>query len=373
MILGRYLALRYLRAFLLLSFVFGAILLLIDMVEQLRRFSGDGLGIGSAARLSALSVAGSFYAILPLIGLMAGIMLFLGLSRSSEMVAIRASGRSGLRCVMAPGIMAMLIGVAAVAVLNPIVAATQSGYDSAVARIQSGAAQTVSLGDNAVWLRQGLENSGGAADDSGGQIMIRASRTSPDATVLYQASFILYDPQRGPARRIGAQTATLQSGEWLLENVKEWSLLAPNPEAGATRLARLSIPTELTAARIRDGFGSPQAVPVYELPSYIAGLKRAGFSATRHIVWFQIQLALPLTLAAMVMLASVFTMRHMRGRRTGILVLSAFGAGLGLFFLRNMAQVLGDRADVPATMAGWAPPVIALLFATGALLQLEDG
>ena len=36
------------------------------------------------------------------IGLLAAIMLFLALSRSSEMVAIRASGRSALRVVAAP-------------------------------------------------------------------------------------------------------------------------------------------------------------------------------------------------------------------------------------------------------------------------------
>ena len=106
MILARYVANRYLRAFLLLAGVFLAILLLIDMVEQIRRFADKGITIGAAARLSALSVAGSFYNILPLIALLAGIMLFLNLSRSSEMVAIRASGRSGLRTVMAPAVMA---------------------------------------------------------------------------------------------------------------------------------------------------------------------------------------------------------------------------------------------------------------------------
>ena len=80
-----------------------------------------------------------------------------------------------------------------------------------------------------------------------------------------------------------------------------------------------------------------------------------------------------LMLAAMVMVASVFTMRHMRGRKTGGLVLGAFAAGLALFFLRNMAQVLGDNAGVPPSLAGWAPPIVGILFAIGILLQLEDG
>ncbi|WBU54733.1 LPS export ABC transporter permease LptG [Paracoccus sp. SCSIO 75233] len=366
MILARYIANRYLRAFLLLAGVFLAILLLIDMVEQIRRFSDDGISIGGAARLSALSVAGSFYNILPLIALLAGIMLFLGLSRSSEMVAIRASGRSALRCVMAPSVMALLIGIFCVGILNPIVAATEARYSAAVARIESGTAQTVSLGNDSVWLRQGL-------GESEAQMMIRAARTSPDATTLYGASFIIFEPQTGPATRIEAAQAELTDGEWKLTKVKEWQLTDANPEADARALKSLILPTDLTAERIRDGFGSPQAIPIWELPKYIAGLKRAGFSALRHQVWLQMELALPLMLAAMVLIASVFTMRHMRGRKTGGLVLGAFAAGLGLFFLRSMAQVLGENAGVPPALAGWAPPLVAILFAVGILLSLEDG
>ena len=85
------------------------------------------------------------------------------------------------------------------------------------------------------------------------------------------------------------------------------------------------------------------------------------------------ELARPLLLAAMVAIAAVFTMRHMRGRKAGILVLCAFGCGIGLFFLRNLAQVLGDNGGIPPALAGWAPPIVALLFALGALLRLEDG
>ena len=77
---------------------------------------------------------------------------------------------------MAPAVMAALIGIAAVALLNPMVAATETHYSAAVARIESGAS-TVSLGEDAVWLRQGM-------GDDGGQMMIRAARTSPDVVTL---------------------------------------------------------------------------------------------------------------------------------------------------------------------------------------------
>ncbi len=365
MTLAIYISRRFLRAFLMISAIFAAILFLIDMVEQIRRYAGKDLGLSGAAHLAALNLSDGFYTILPLISVLAAVALFLNLSRSSEMVAIRASGRSALRMLAAPFLTAALIGTLAVMILNPLVAATTKRYDLQAAVLRSNGEQTVSLGGSGVWLRQGTED--------GGQVVIHAVHASTDATVLQDTTFLIFDSDAGPIRRIEAKTARLGNGEWQLETVKEWSLEFANPEAASSTYDTLSIPSDLTAERIRDGFGQPRAIPIWQLPQYIEGLQRAGFSALRHQVWFQTELARPLLMAAMVLIAAVFTMRHMRGRRTGILVLLALAGGLGLFFLQNMAQVLGDNGSIPAVLAAWGPAVVAILFSLGVLLRLEDG
>ncbi|WP_134681168.1 LPS export ABC transporter permease LptG [Paracoccus ravus] len=373
MILSRYVANRFLRMFLLVAIIFAAILFLIDIVEQIRRFSEENIGLGGAAGLSALNILPNFYSILPLITILAAIALFIGLSRSSELVAIRASGRSGLRVLAAPAVTAALVGILAVAVLNPMVAATTERYDDAVTRLRSDGGQSVSLGESGVWLRQALRSRAPDGTEISGQVVIRASRASPDATTLYDATFMIFAPGQGPTRRIDAAEARLAQGSWQLAKVKEWPLTDPNPEATARQSDSLDLPTDLTAARIRDSFGRPEAIPVWQLPAFIRGLERAGFSAQRHKVWLQMELALPLLMAAMVAIAAAFTMRHLRGRKMGALVLGAFGCGVALFFLRNLAQVLGDNGQIPPFLAGWTPPIVALLFALGALLRLEDG
>ena len=122
MILSAYVARRFLRLFLIIAAIFGAILFLIDIVEQIRRFSDQDIGLSGAAVLSLLNITASFYSIIPLMAVLAGIALFLSLSRSSELVAIRASGRSGLRVLAAPAGTAARVGPLAVRVLNPKVA-----------------------------------------------------------------------------------------------------------------------------------------------------------------------------------------------------------------------------------------------------------
>jgi lipopolysaccharide export system permease protein len=85
------------------------------------------------------------------------------------------------------------------------------------------------------------------------------------------------------------------------------------------------------------------------------------------------ELAQPLLLAGMVLLAAGFTLRHARFGRTGVMVLGAVMAGFAIFFLRNFAQVLGDNGQIPVALAAWSPPVATVLMSLGLLLHLEDG
>lgn len=364
MTLSLYIARRFVWMFLRVFFVFFGILMLIDMLDQLRRFSGKGVGLTQALHLSAMNVPESLYRILPLIMILSAIALFLGLSRSSELVVVRAAGRSGLRFLLTPVTVSLAIGAIAVAVLNPLVAATSKEYEALYATYAKGAERVLSVSEEGLWLRQGGD---------GSQTVIHAARANADGTELFGATFLSFDDDGLPRERVEAEHALLQPGAWALTGAKRWSLDGANPEAGAQRMEISSLPSDLTRDAIRDSFGSPSAIPVWDLPGYIRGLERAGFSARNHQVWLQMQLALPLLMTAMVLVAAGFTMRHARFGRSGMLVLFAVLGGFAIFFLRNFAQVLGENGQIPVLMAAWAPPLAAALFAMGLLLHLEDG
>lgn len=364
MILHLYFARRFAKTFAMMFTIFLGILLLIDLVEQTRRFDGTRAGFADLLGLALLNVPESLYAILPLIVILSTLALYLSLARTSELVVTRASGRSALRSLIAPLTVALLIGTLAVAVFNPIVAATSQRYKVAAERFSSNGGNSLSVNREGLWLRQG---------DASGQTVIRAGRAGADGTRLHDVTFLGFSRAGGPAFRIEAASATLAGGAWQIEDAKEWRFDSPNPESGALTHDRLELPSTLTAGQILDSFSSPQAIPIWELPAFIDQLERAGFSARPHRVWLHMELALPLLLAAMVLVGASFTMRHTRFGRTGIMVLSALALGFTLFFIRNFAQILGENGQIPIVLAAWGPPVAAILLPLGLLLHLEDG
>lgn len=345
--------------------VFVIFLALLDLVEQIRRYDSDVVGLREAALLTALKVPESLYVFLPLVMILATLAFFLGLARSSELVVTRAAGRSAMRALVAPFIVALLIGAIAVAVMNPIVAATSKRYDTLSARYKKGGEATFSISREGLWLRQGSER---------GQTVIRAGSANFDGSELYDVTFITFASEGAPVRRVEARVATLEDGFWQLGDAKAWPLAAGlNAEASSATHESLRLPSTLTQDRIAASIGKPQAIPIWELPAYIAQLERAGFSARRHAVWLQTELARPLFLAAMVLIGAGFTMRHTRFGRTGLMVLSAVLLAFTLYFVRNFAQIMGENGQLPILMAAWTPPVAAILLSLGLILHMEDG
>lgn len=365
MILHLYFARRFLTGFILLTAVLFSLVMLIDGVDQARRFSSADIGWQNILGLTLLNAPQTINLILPLIVILATIALFISLARSSEMVVTRAAGRSALRALVAPVVVAFLIGIMAVGMLNPIVAATGKRYLQLSESFLSGGASALSVSDEGLWLRQG---------SALGQTVIRAWRSNEDASVLYDVTFLSYAPDGGPQRRIEASSAALTDVGWSLRGAKSWPLQTGiNAESNAQYYDNLTIPSTLTLERIRESIGKPAAVSIYELPEFIRQLEQAGFSPRRHKVWLQTELARPFFLIAMVLVASAFTMRHTRFGGTGVAVLASVLLGFGLYFIRSFAQILGENGQIPVILAAWAPPVAAIMLALGLLLHAEDG
>lgn len=366
MTLDLYIARRFFGSFLRIFGIFLGILVLIDIIEQIRRFSNPSISVSEAFVFALLNVPQSLYQILPLLMIIAGITLFLGLAKSSELVVVRAAGRSGLRFLVAPVLTALLIGAFAVAVLNPLVAATSKEYQRRAGAWGAATGTAIlSVSAEGLWMRQG---------DSAGQTVIRAARVTPEGTEMSGVTFHLFTPDGNMTGRIEAAVARLEPGQWQLDGAKQWDFSTDNPEARAVEHSDpLTIATDLTPQRLVEGLGTPAAVAFWDLSAQARALERAGFAARSYRLSFQMELALPLLLGAMVLVSAGFTMRHARFGKSGQMVLYALMGGFFIFFLRNFAQVLGENGQIPVVVAAWSPPVAAALMALSLLLHLEDG
>ncbi len=363
MILERYLMRRIGGTFLMVSGIFLGMLLLLDMVEQMFRLAGQSVSIGQIVQLSALNLPEGFYEIAPLVLMLSAMWVGLGWSRTSEVVVIRAIGRSVPRLVILPAVAVMVVSMVFVAVMNPLVAGASREYDRTMAQIRDTPTSVAAISAQGLWLRQA---------DAQGQTVIHASSAEATGTILRDVTFLVFHATEGVTRRLYAERAELRPGLWQLDEVKLWDLSALKPEQSAEFQQRLDVPTDLTPEQIRDSFGQVRAIPLMQLPGFIATLERAGFAALEHRMRLNMELALPIMLTGMMLLALALSIHHMRAGSAGVRALITILAGFALFFLRNFAQVLGESGQIPVILASWGLPVATLLLAIGVMLNLEE-
>ena len=363
MTLHYYFSSRFLKSFTAVFAVFFVFMLLIELVNQMR-WLDDSVSFQNVLLLAALNTPKSIYQIMPLIMIISAVLLFVNLNKSSEFIIAWGAGQSSLTTLAGPILIAALLGLIIIGLFNPIVAATSKYYLDLREEFDNGGRSVFSIGSEGLWLRQG---------DSAGQTVIHAERTHFDGTKLYDVTLLNYSKDGGLNKRIEAKTASLKIGKWELEEAKTWLLLpGSNPEETAQFSNKLELPSTLTQDQIRDRFGKPGSVSLWKLPETVAQLKAAGFSARRHQLWFQSELARPLFLMALTMIAAAFIMRPVRLGGTGLSILSAILLGFGLHFIRNFVQILGENGQLPIFLSAWSPPIAALALAFGLMLQMED-
>ncbi|OUS08320.1 LPS export ABC transporter permease LptG [Rhodobacterales bacterium 52_120_T64] len=366
MTLYYYIARKFVFSVVRIQIAMFAILLLVVTNDVIRFLSERGVDAKVYIQLISVTIPEYLSDIFPLVVLLGSMFTFLGLSRSSELVIVRASGISALKMLLAPTIVTILIGLVTIAAWNPILAATIRKTSDIRAEYTGTGGSQMSISREGLWLRQTGENN---------NFIIQARNSSRSGEVLYGVRFHEFATDGDLVRRIEATRAELQPGAWKLFNATQWRFLDKNlfETADIRPYPEIVLATDLTSERILSSFAAPKTISVWNLPAFIDQLNASGFSAMRHEVFLQSQYATPLMLVAMMLIGAAFSLKHVRFGNVGVMALLAVLSGFLLYTVKNVAESLGQAQEVPVLLATWAPPLAAALFALAFVLHLEDG
>jgi lipopolysaccharide export system permease protein len=358
--LSGYITRQFLASIALVFVVLITLVFLIDIIELLRRTGNrNQAGLGTIIEMALLRIPFMSQKIIPFAMLFGGMLSLIRMTRSHELVVARAAGVSVWQFLL-PGLsLALVIGGLIVTLFNPLASATTWRYEQLEAKYMRGQTSLLAVSSSGLWLREA---------GSAGQTVIHALRISQEDMALHDTTFYLYEGADQFAKRIDAETATLEDGYWDLKNVL---ISAPNLITEARDSFRLE--TTMTINQIQESFAPPETMSFWDLPGFIRTLEAAGFSATKHRIYWHSILATPMLLCAMVLIAATFSLRLTRRGGTGLLVVGGLFTGFLLFFLTDVVLALGMSGSIPVILAAWAPAGIFTLLGLAMLLHLEDG
>ena len=118
---------------------------------------------------------------------------------------------------------------------------------------------------------------------------------------------------------------------------------------------------------------APETVSFWGLRELAEQVERAGLDGTPYRLRYQQLIAMPVLLAAMVLVASCFSLRLFRMGGVQQMVSGGVAAGFVLYVATKVVGDLGGVGVVSPVVAGWSPAVVGCLFGVYVLLHQEDG
>ncbi|MGL4242398.1 MAG: LPS export ABC transporter permease LptG, partial [Beijerinckiaceae bacterium] len=357
--LGRYLSLRFLQSIGAVFLTVFGLIYLIDLVELIRR-AGEGANVSTwaLARLSFFRTPLIAEQVLPFAVLFGSLVAFLGLSRKLELVIARAAGVSVWQFGLPPALVALLIGLAAMMIYNPVAVSLKQRAAQLEGRVFA-RTDTARAGAQNQFIRQLSVD---------GSSIIRAGSATADGTSLFNVTVFVFDRTGLLIERVEAESAALKRGHWQLEKARMVTV-GIEPQ----RADRYLLATNLTRDEARQALGSTENITFWRLPATIRQLELAGLDATRYRLRYQSLMARPLLLVAMVILAACVSLRFFRFGGVAKLVLGGVAAGFLLYIATQIAEDLGAAGTLSAPVAAWLPAILGALLGILVLLHQEDG
>jgi lipopolysaccharide export system permease protein len=357
----RYFGTRFLGAVMSVFLGIFVLIVLVDYIELMRRAAEiPNLSPWMVAKTSFFRVPALTERLLPFSVLVGAMACYLALSRRNELVVARAAGMSAWQFVAPALIVAFMLGIVATAIYNPLSAAMRE-WSKKLEADMFGEQTNVMQQQNALgfWVRQRSPD---------GQSIVYAASSQEQGVRLDGVSVFTFDPAGKELERIEAKRALLEAGHWRLEQARVYATGVP-PKDYDTFLVK----TNLTSAQVRESFSTPETVPFWELPAYIEIAERSGLVAAGYKLQYQILIARPFLLSAMVLLACSVSLRFFRFGGVPRMVLSGITAGFLLYVLSKVTEDLSKAELLHPAAAAWLPVLAGGLTGFVVLLYQEDG
>ncbi|MGC2603906.1 MAG: LPS export ABC transporter permease LptG [Rhodomicrobium sp.] len=358
--LGRYMANRFVVTILGVFFLMLLLIFFIDFIEVMRMGSKrDDVGAGTLALISIMRVPIFAELALPFSVLIGTMGAFLGLSRSSELTIVRSAGLSVWQFLQPAVIVAAIYGVLSVTVYNPLASAMKAQSERIQTALFDANKSFATTRGSGSWLKQ---------ESVDGPTILHAKSTANRGLTLGGVTLLQFDLNNRFYEEVQANKAELEQGYWRLEHA-----VVQNVGEAPRQYDEYLVSTYLSPAQIMDSLGSLETLSFWQLPDFINFAKKAGIPTERYELQYELFLARPILLAAMVLIAATSSLKPFRFGKIQTMVLTGLSVGFTFFIFSEFSRKVGASGLVPVAVAAWGPALVALLLSATILLHQEDG
>ena len=324
-ILERYIGSTVAMSVVTVTIVISALFVLIGFAGEFDKIGSANYTMLKAAQYTLLLLPDRIYEFFPLATLLGSILGLGALANSSELIVIRAAGVSVFRIVVAIMKTALLLMVAAF-IIGEVIAPPALQY----AKLQRVKALSKDISLNTqygLWARDG-------------RTYIHVRRANNEGKLFDIVLYQLNEEQQ-LKQMLSAKTAVFSGDQWQLNDIEQTDISLQGIKVSQFKTMKWK--TLLDPELVSIVTFEPSKLSIWKLGGYINYLKDNGLETAQYELALWSKIVMPLTIAAMVLLAVPYVLGSLRKTSIGQQILIGFLVGL-TFFIGN--RLLGQVSIV---------------------------
>lgn len=356
MTLVRYLSVAFLTRFLAVLLALTALVLLIEMLDAVRRLLGSHGGLQPILMFTALKLPLALERLFPLAILIGAALTFRGLVQSNELTILRSAGLSPYRLAAALLPVTAVLAITHFVMVDRMAPAAERAFTDWWHTVVA-APPSEDEAKRKVWLHSGNE-------------IISVTRILDDGRQLEGLTRYGRDENGQLTGRIRAAKATFANNAWRLHDVEVIEIRGASPMR--RQYAELPWPNGPTAKNLLELTLPTERLSASKARNILTGTWSGGGSTAHYRITLQKSYCAATVPFLMILLASPALVG---GRRTGGMARGmAISLLLGLSFMvtNGLFISMGEAGTIPAVLAVWAAPFIFAALGAALLLHSQE-
>ncbi len=362
-LLHKYIAKKFFLTFLSTFLALGALTLLVDIIEMLRKSSDlPDVTFITISLISLTKLPFLMEQILPFCIIIACISSLWSLTKSSELIIYRAVGMSAKSFISPIVVITFIIGLFATLIFNPFSASMYNKHNQLLEKNGFSSDDTSFLSEDGLWLRETQKDL---------SVIIHAKKIN-----LIHDNLELNDISIINIKNNHILTSRIESKRGI---IKDNIILIPDatifiPETLPKKVKNHQVKTSITVNQLQENMTSPEKISFWDMPKIISFFENSGLSSKPFKLYYYSLIALPFLLSAFVLTVTPFMMIT-NPRKSNIFVRIVFAVicGFFLFFFAKISIALAASSTIPISMAIIIPIIITSFCGFAAILHSEDG
>ena len=347
----------YIIRFTYVTLVFSSLVFILNVLEELKFFSGnDEIGIGLPVLLTLLNFPSILFEIFPFIILITTQFFFMKFQDNDEILIFKNNGINNLKIIFHLSLLVFIIGIALITVFHFMSSNMKQIYLEFKNKYTDDQKYLAVINENGLWIK----------DKSEDQTLIIHSEEIYN-NKLRNIVIAIYDNEFRNQDNIIAKEANITTNIWRFKDAVIF-----NNDGTKKTVSDLKIKTNFDYIKINSLFSNLESLDIFKLFKQRKDFENVGLSILDIEIYINKILSLPFSLLIFLLLSCVlmFNIRLIKSKSFVII----FGILLSviMYYIYYFFGLLGANNKLPILIAIWLPNLILFLSCMVGIVNINE-